>query len=194
MKLKKKQQNGIRVKVKHKIYAKESKWTWPEFLEWVTNALPALTLRERKKVAVRYFNLALLDKEQRMQTLAVRQNPNQVEHSKAARKAYVTPVTKSVYWKVMWKVKWWSFTCVKPHIDYCLLVWAYCGSEQKKLDYIICRAKQIITNRRCVNIEKSGFKQFCLAKLFDLLVLSLILLVIFLQTCILRILMQTHFY
>ena len=45
-------------------------------------------------------------------------------------------------------------TCIKPHIDY--------------------RAKQIITNCRCVNIEKSDFKQFCLAKFSDLVVSSVV--------------------
>ena len=79
-------------------------------------------------------------------------------------------------------------TCTKPHIDYCLLVWAYCG--QKKLNHIICRDKQIITNCRCVNIEKSDFKQFYLAKFYGLVVLS----VARLPTCILRILVQTYLY
>ena len=65
-------------------------------------------------------------------------------------------------------------TCIQPCIDYCLLVWAYCGPEQKKLDHIICKTKQIITNCRHVNIDKSDFKQFCYAKLSDLAVFSVV--------------------
>ncbi len=72
--------------------------------------------------------------------------------------------------------------CFKPHIEYCLPVWTFCGFKLKKLNYIICRANKIITNCRLVVIKKSNFKQFCLTKFFGIVVLS-VLPVSFLITC-----------
>ena len=64
-------------------------------------------------------------------------------------------------------------TCIKPHIDYCLPVWAHCGAEQAKLDRTLTRAKQTIANSRCANIEKTDFKHFCLATFTDLTILAI---------------------
>ena len=43
-------------------------------------------------------------------------------------------------------------TCIKPHIDFCLPVWGYCGSEHTKLNNLLIKSKRLVTNNKTASI------------------------------------------
>ena len=63
-------------------------------------------------------------------------------------------------------------TCIKPHVEYCLPVWACCGVESARLDLVLTRAKRIITNSKTVIVDKDDFKVFGLLLFTNLAFLS----------------------
>ena len=61
--------------------------------------------------------------------------------------------------------------CMKHHVEYCLPVWACCGSEHLHLDKLLVWAKCIITNQKSASIAKSDFKTLGVALLHDFMML-----------------------
>ena len=51
-------------------------------------------------------------------------------------------------------------SCIKPHLEYCLPVWACCGGEQARLDKLLERAKRIITKSKTVLLTNDDFTAF----------------------------------
>ena len=49
-------------------------------------------------------------------------------------------------------------TCIKPHINFCLPVWDYRGSEHTKLDNLLIKSKRLVTNNKTASILKSDFR------------------------------------
>jgi hypothetical protein len=64
--------------------------------------------------------------------------------------------------------------CIKPHLDYCLPVWACCGPEQALINKTLERTKRIVTNCKTAVIEKSDFNIFSLMSFVDLKLLSIL--------------------
>ena len=65
--------------------------------------------------------------------------------------------------------------CIQPQLEYCLPVWACCGSEQDHIDKTLTRAKRVITNCKSATISKDDFKLFRIISFSDLKFLSLVL-------------------
>ena len=63
-------------------------------------------------------------------------------------------------------------TCIKPHLEYCLPVWACCGSEQTAIDRVLKRAKRIITNQRTDSIVAGDFNSFNLTSFANMKLIS----------------------
>jgi hypothetical protein len=59
-------------------------------------------------------------------------------------------------------------TCIKPHLDYCLPVWAFCGAEHVTIDKLIVRAKRIITNSKVDTVQHDDFKSYGITSFHNL--------------------------
>ena len=64
-------------------------------------------------------------------------------------------------------------TCIKLHIDFCLPVWGYCGSEHTKLDNLLFKSKHLVTNNKTASILRSDFRDFSIASFSDLILVSM---------------------
>ena len=65
-------------------------------------------------------------------------------------------------------------TCVKPHMEYCLLVCAYCGGEQAGFDRVLERARRVVTGSNTTTVGKGDFHTYGLACFADLMLLSVV--------------------
>jgi hypothetical protein len=65
-------------------------------------------------------------------------------------------------------------TCIKPHIEYCLPVWAYCGGEEASIDKLLVRAKCIITNCKSGAVVNDDFNLYSIATFANLRFLSVV--------------------
>ena len=63
-------------------------------------------------------------------------------------------------------------TCIEPHIDFCLPIWCYCGSEHTKLDNLLIKFKRLVTNNKTASILKSDFRDFSIASFSELILVS----------------------
>jgi hypothetical protein len=65
-------------------------------------------------------------------------------------------------------------TCIKPHIEYCLPVWAFCGGEEASIDKLLVRAKRIITNCKSGAVVNDDFNLYSIATFANLRFLSVV--------------------
>lgn len=63
-------------------------------------------------------------------------------------------------------------TCIKPHLDYCLPVWAFCGAEHVTIDKLIVRAKRIITNSKVDTVQRDDFKSYGITSFYNLMTIA----------------------
>ena len=52
---------------------------------------------------------------------------------------------------------------MKPHMEYCLPLWAYCSGEQARFDKVLERAKQVIIDGKTTTISSNDYKIYGLA-------------------------------